>query len=43
MVINKNIRIGARLKSLLDKNRVYDRETYDDIMRRLLRKAGHKI
>lgn len=42
MVINKNIRIGAKLKLFLDKKRVYDRETYDDIIRRLIKRGGKR-
>lgn len=35
MVINKNIRISAGLKVFLDRNRLYPRETYDDIIKRI--------
>lgn len=42
MVITETVRISRDLKIFLDKKRRYDRETYNDIIKRLLKKVGYR-
>lgn len=42
MVINKNIRISATLKIYLDRNKLHPRETYDNVIRRLVKWSGRQ-
>lgn len=41
MVATESIKIDEQTKKLLDKKRIYERETYDDIIKRILEKDGN--
>lgn len=40
MVANKNIKVSMNTKNILDKNKVYPRESYDDVIKRILTKKS---
>ena len=43
MVSDKSIKVSKETKDALDKNKEHPRETYDDIIKRLIEKACGKL
>jgi len=41
MVADKSLKISEEVKKLLDAEKLYDRETYDDIIKRLMTYSQH--